>query len=897
MSSRRTHAYAPLSLKRRAWLTIGTLVAGGAGVVTYAVASPGDSSGDAAEARRPSVHSLKISDRSENRKATGRQDTERFSGVMLTWRSPKAALDGTAQARARSIDTGQWSEWTRLAVEQAADGAEARRPGVLGGTEVLWTGGSDAVEVRVTADDGTVEDLPRGISVKLIDPGTDPERGRSLVAEPAAFAAGTSSPTPVETPAEETSSSPSSPASSESATLPTDSASPTDSVPPTPTGTATTTPEPTPTVPTAPPSTVVEPPLISQAEWGASSEYNGTPEYSEKIDAIIVHHTGVDIDNSKSCTDSAERIRTIQQGHLAKGWFDIGYNFLVDRCGRIFEGRSGGTDLPVHGAHDYGFNTNTIGISFLGNFESAKPTRPALEAIARIAAWRLGQYGVSPAAKVTLTSEGELGVDGNKVAKGTQITLPAVFGHRDTNATACPGRYLYPQLPLIQKLAAAPGISHALSTSDIDRNGVTDVVAGTPRALSYAGSVTVVPGGSDGPVGTAKKTVSQASPGVPGASESGDAFGTTSAYGDLNADGYGDLVIGIPGEDDTTGSADRGAVTVLYGPGLSTGTSYTTSGVTRAGAKLGSALAVGDFNADGRADIFSAGKGKGGNWNARLTEGATSSGYLSSATGAVAHLDAAAGDFNRDGFGDVALNWRDTTGASRVTWFKGTSTGLTKVGDLSMKGGRSIAAGDLNGDGFADIIVGQPDSGESGTGVSGGSVMAVHGSAGGFSGVTRLHQDSAGVPGGGEAGDALGTSVSIGDYNLDGFADAVAGSPGENLTRDGVSRVDAGAAILFTSTSAGLTGSGSVFYSQDTSGVTGATEKGDRFGSSVSLTDLSGWGRADLTIGVEGEDSGTGTLLHLPSGSGGINTGSSLYYGRTLLGTESGARLGFTLTP
>jgi hypothetical protein len=406
-------------------------------------------------------------------------------------------------------------------------------------------------------------------------------------------------------------------------------------------------------------------------------------------------------------------MRTIQQEHFSRGYYDIGYNFVVDRCGQIFEGRSGGMDLPVIGAHDVGFNTNTVGISYIGNYESAQPSRAALDAIARVVAWKFGMYGIDPTGKVTLTSGMDAGVDGNKIAKGTSITLPRVFGHRDTNYTACPGANLYKKLPLIASLAKVPGVSHALATSDYNRDGISDLVAGTPRTSGGVGSVTVVPGGLDGPVPASKVTLTQSSPGVPGSSEAGDNWGAATAWGDINGDGYADLAVGAPGEDDTSGNADRGSVTVLYGPALNSGFSYATSGVTAAGAKLGSAVTVGDFNGDGKADVFAAGTGTGGNWNARLTGGATQTGTLTTSTSAIAYTDAATGDFNRDGYADVALNYRDAGGIGRVTWFKGGASGLTKVSTISVKGGRSIAAGDVNGNSYDDIVIGQPYASES----------------------------------------------------------------------------------------------------------------------------------------------------------------------------------------
>ncbi|CAL9549312.1 hypothetical protein SUDANB108_04430 [Streptomyces sp. enrichment culture] len=886
------------------WLTVGAVVLSGAGVVTYAIAEQPAEPGAGAQSREPSVHTVRLADRGAGRKGLAKRETDRFSAVLVTWNDPEARVRGTAEVRTRDLESGRWSGWRKLTAEPSqADGAEGERAALRGGTESLWTGDANGIEVRVVNADGTeAGGQPAGLDVRLLDPGTDPKGAL----RPAAYAAETTAPAPTTEPAGTPSGTPSGTATptgtpGDTATptgTPSDTASPTPSGSPSTSPSATASPAPSPTVPAPRPSTVVKPPVITQAEWGASTDYDGTPAYGTGIKAAVVHHTGVDSDNTLSCAQSRARMRSIQQEHFARGYYDIGYNFVVDRCGQIFEGRSGGMELPVTGAHDVGFNTDTVGISYLGNFEKAKPTRAALDAISRLVAWKFGMYGIDPAGKVTLTSGVAAGQDGNKVAKGTSVTLPRVFGHRDTNTTACPGANLYSQLSRIAQVAGTPGVSHALATSDRDRDGVTDLVTGTPKALSGGGSVTVVPGGVDGPVPAGKVTLTQNSTGVPGSHESGDGFGTATAWGDVNGDGYADLAVGAPGEDDTSGHADRGAVTVLYGPALGTGFSYATSGVTPTGARLGSTVAVGDFNGDGKADVFAAGTGKGGNWNARLTGGATKYGTLTTATGSVAHLDAATGDFNRDGYADVALNYRDTGGIGRVVRFAGSATGLAKAGVISVKGGRSLAAGDVNGNGYDDIVIGQPVAAESG-GKSGGQITLVPGTSTGFTttGMTVVHQDTAYVPGGNESGDALGTSVSVGDYNADGYADVLAGAPGEDLTRDGANRADAGNVLLVKGTASGLTGSGSTGVSQDTSGVPGSTETGDRLGSSVALADLSGYGRADLTIGADGEDGGDGILLHLPSNGTGLGYAGSVVFGRTALGTPSDARLGQNLTP
>nr|WP_307026766.1 FG-GAP-like repeat-containing protein [Streptomyces canus] len=885
LSPRNSRAYRPLSLRRRAWLTAGAVLLSGAGIATYAMADPGAQSDSKAGGREPAVHTLRLQSEGAGRKGLDRRETDRFSAVLVTWDNPDAKSPGTAEVRTRDAESGKWSGWQKLQDDPSqADGAEGERAALRGGTESLWTGDSDGVEVRVVNADGTeAGGQPAGMDVKLLDPGTDPE---SSGVEPAAFVAETQTPVAVTT---------STPTATDTPT-----AGPTATVTQTPSGTPSesaspsASPSPTSTVPAPRASTVVKPPIITQAEWGASTDYDGTPGYGTEIKAAVIHHTGMDSDNTLSCADSRARLRSIQQEHFTRGYYDIGYNFVVDKCGQIFEGRSGGMDLPVTGAHDIGFNTNTVGISYIGNYESARPSKAALDAIARIVAWKFGMYGIDPTGKVTLVSGSDAGIDGNKVAKGSSITLPRVFGHRDTNATACPGANLYAKLPRIATLAKTPGISHALPTSDYNRDGVTDLVTGVPKA----NAVKVIPGSVDGPVTASKVTLTQNSAGVPGSSETGDAFGTSAAWGDVNGDGYADLAVGSPGEDDTSGNADRGNVTVMYGPALNTGFSYTTSGVTAAGAKLGSTVAVGDFDGDGKADVFSAGTGKGGNWNARLGAGKYTYGTLTSATGAVAYLDAATGDFNRDGYADVALNYRDTGSIGRVVRFAGSATGLTKAGVISVKGGRSIAAGDVNGNGYDDIVIGQPVAAESG-GKSGGQITMVPGTSTGFTttGMTVIHQDTASVPGGNESGDALGSSVSVSDYDADGYADVLAGAPGEDLVRDGVNRTNAGNAILVKGTASGLTGAGSVAVSQDTSGIPGSTETDDRFGSSVSLTDLSGYGRADLTFGADNEDAGDGILLHLPSNSRGLGYADAVIYSRTTLATPTDARLGQVLAP
>ncbi|WP_369216580.1 FG-GAP-like repeat-containing protein [Streptomyces flavofungini] len=445
---------------------------------------------------------------------------------------------------------------------------------------------------------------------------------------------------------------------------------------------------------------------------------------------------------------------------------------------------------------------------------------------------------------------------------------------------------------------AAEDAAPEATEGDYNGDGIADLIAATPKASSSRGRVTVVPGGTGGPVSGSKISLTQTSTGVPGVSEAGDEWGASTAWGDINGDGDADLIIGAPGEDDSS-HKDRGAVTMLYGPTFRSGTDMQLSADFHyPGARFGSAVTSGDFNADGKDDVFSVATGTGGSWAARLDADHESGGSLTSGDTAIAYPDAASGDFNKDGYGDVALTYRDQAGKGKVAWFRGGRSGLSRVGVISVPGGRSVAVGDVNGNGYDDLVIGQPYTAESGA-HAGGQVTVVPGTSTGFTttGMKTVHQATSGVPGAAEAGDAMGWSVAAGDYNGDGYADVLTGAPYEDITRDGKDRKDAGTSLLLKGSSSGLTGSGAKAFSQDEPGVPGSTETDDHLGSSVTLANLSGSGRADLAIGVEGEDATDGTILQLDSTGSGVPGSSGVYYGRPQLGTPAKARLGQTLAP
>ena len=197
--------------------------------------------------------------------------------------------------------------------------------------------------------------------------------------------------------------------------------------------------------------TAPRPPIVPREVWvGDARREQPPPRYDDKVIAVFVHHT--DSPNDYDCAEAPAQIRNLYEGQTsARDWDDIGYNFLVDRCGTIYEGRAGGPGRPVTGAHTLGFNHRTTGIAALGTFTAGVPVPPAMErAIAELAAWKLGLSGTDPRSDVRLVSSN----GGSRYAVGATAMLPALAGHSDGFMTSCPGAALQARLPRIREMAA-----------------------------------------------------------------------------------------------------------------------------------------------------------------------------------------------------------------------------------------------------------------------------------------------------------------------------------------------------------------------------------------------------------------------------------------------------------
>ncbi|MYW28946.1 FG-GAP and VCBS repeat-containing protein [Streptomyces sp. SID2119] len=427
-------------------------------------------------------------------------------------------------------------------------------------------------------------------------------------------------------------------------------------------------------------------------------------------------------------------------------------------------------------------------------------------------------------------------------------------------------------------LAAAPASAAAAKHyDDFNGDGYRDLAVSHTYdgTLAFTDSAVLVTYGGPKGLTTKKQVIHQNSPGIPGASEYGDEFGTVLASADLNRDGYADLVVGNPSE--AAGRTRVGSVTLVWGSakGLKGGTSLPRKAAGNGHGTFGSSIATGDFNGDGRPDIATVNGG-----DVQLYRGGfTKSGGL----GKVSRFDRegqswysdtiAAGKVNGDGKTDLIVTGvRGIGGTFRTeTWFlKGTVAGLVSGPAKVIDGKRQqewldAAVGDFDRDGYGDIAVGNPVAND-GRGV----VIVWYGtSAGPGKRSVTLSQSTAGVAGASEAWDQFGSSLTAGDADGDGYADLAVGVPGEKVGAE----VNAGGAYLFRGGKGGLAGSRSAALGKSLPGVAGETTDHDVFGYDLRLRDLNRDGRADLAVSVAGED----TVRILPGAKGGVTgAGSSV---------------------
>ncbi len=306
--------------------------------------------------------------------------TRRFDLVGLTWSSPRRA---GARIRVRDASSGRWGAWTAMADEHGAGT----------GTEPVWAGGADALQLRLTR-------RPAGLRAHFVNAtgsATPAQRALTALRRRAhdAYVALTGAPAQAQ-------------------------------------------------------GAGGAPLMVSRAEWGADQcRPRAAPTYGS-VQAAFVHHT-VNA-NGYGPQDSAAIVLAICRYHRdTNGWYDIGYNFLVDRFGTIFEGRAGGIDQAVVGAQAQGYNSGSTGVANIGTFSSATPSAAALQATERLLAWKLSLHGVPAEGSVSLRSGGGAT---NRYPAGTAVTMNTISGHRDADRTSCPGTRLYDRLPEIRGATA-----------------------------------------------------------------------------------------------------------------------------------------------------------------------------------------------------------------------------------------------------------------------------------------------------------------------------------------------------------------------------------------------------------------------------------------------------------
>lgn len=444
--------------------------------------------------------------------------------------------------------------------------------------------------------------------------------------------------------------------------------------------------------------------------------------------------------------------------------------------------------------------------------------------------------GAGPAASPDFNGDGrsDLAVGAPQEPRGgaVHVVYGAGFGLRSSDddwwhqdATGVPG---------IRRTGDEFGA--ATAAGDFDADGYDDLAIGVPGDQVggvEVGTVVVLYGGTTGLTASGAQLFHEGSPSIGGSVRAGNRFGATLAAGDFDGDGDDDLAIGSPGEKVRVGSA--GGVQVLYGgpAGLTTAgagfwhhDSDGVPGSSRNGARLGDALAAGDFDADGFDDLAAGAPGYALGGRARA--------------GSVLVLPGSAAGLQGTGSQLWHHDQNRLPGASQV----------------GAQFGAALAAGDLDGDGRADLAIGAPGTKVSGHAAA-GRVAVVYGAAHllGSAGIQVFHQASSGVAGAPAAGDAFGGALAVtnlGDL-AGGSIHLAVGAPGEVTGR---SR-EVGAVHVFAGSGAGVVRGGSLYLREGREGLPPQARAGERFGDALAGGDFDGDGFGDLAIGVPGDRVGS----------------------------------------
>ena len=437
-----------------------------------------------------------------------------------------------------------------------------------------------------------------------------------------------------------------------------------------------------------------QPTINPKSAWdpSGSCQPKSTPSEVQVTHAFVHHTTGP---NDYTTSEVASRILGICLYHTqSNGWDDIGYNFLIDRFGGIWEGRAGGIAAGVQGAHTAGFNSYSTGVAFIGEHTSTPPTIAAETALKQLLAWKFGVHNVDPTNSSVLISKGS-----SKWREGYPVLMKPIMGHRDAQSTSCPGEACYQRIPTYQT-----GVDAAW-------NRVPLTLYKSPLVADFDGD-----GQSEGALfktTTGVWTVTERS-------------GSTSTWADFStAAGWSRQIVGDFNGDGKDDIANYHPSNGTWWVSRSTGSRFTTSLWADFSTATGwSRQIVGDFNGDGKDDIANYHPSNGTWWVSRSTGSRFATSLWADFSTAKGWTSQIVGDFNGDGKDDIA-NYHPSNG----TWWVSRSTGSRFATSLwadfsTAKGWTTQIVGDFNGDGKDDIANRHGASGNWWVSRSGGSSFA-----------------------------------------------------------------------------------------------------------------------------------------------------------------------------